>query len=269
MPIVRDREDDRSTRFWTWIFLAVIGLIPVLALVALYMAFDPNDYKAQIIEQARKATGRELTLGGRIQMKLALRPTVEVSDVTLSNMEGGSRPEMLRVVRAEATLGLFALLQKRIEIDRLILEKPDLLLETDAQGRGNWRLTPTGPASAPAPGPALRPPGGGGFTVEIREVRLADGTLTWRTHGTAPVVLPLRKLDLDTEAPNAPVSVLLETAWNGADVVVNGQVGSISGLQGLSSSPWPLRLAVTAAGAKMNVTGSFATPAMGDRKSVV
>jgi len=263
MPIVPDREDDRSTRFWTWIFLAVMGLIPVLALFALYMAFDPNDYKAQIIEQVRKATGRELTLGGRIEMKLALRPTVEVSDVTLSNMEGGSRPEMLRVVRAEATLGLFALIQKRIEIDRLILEKPDLLLETDAQGRGNWRLTPAAPASAATTGPALRQPGGPGFSVEIREVRLADGTLTWRAHGTAPVVLPLRKLELDAEAPNAPVSVSLETAWNGTNVGVNGQVGSIAGLQGLSSSPWPLRLAVTAAGAKLNISGAFATPATG------
>jgi len=259
MPIVRDREDDRSTRFWTWLFLGVIGVIPLLAVFALYMAFDPNDYKSEIVEQVRKATGRELTLGGPIRLKLALRPTVDVSDVSFANMDGGSAPRMLQVARVEATLGLFALLQKRVEIDRLTLEQPEILLESDAQGRANWKFAPQAPpGTAGTPPPAPRPPGG--FAVEIREVRIAAGKLTWRAPGAAPVVLPLTKLDLDAEQPTAPMSIQFHTAWNGVDVGVNGQVGSFAGLQGASQAPWPFRLVVTAAGAKLNLTGALAHP---------
>ncbi len=261
MPIVRDREDDRSTRFWTWIFLGVIAAFPILALFTLYMAFDPNDYKAEIVERVRKATGRELTLGGKIHLKLALRPTVEVADVSLSNMAGGSRPAMVTVARVQATLGLFALLQKRIEIDHLILERPDILLEMDAQGHGNWRMAPPAPTTQSA-GPRTSGPAGG-YAITVRELRLTDGTLTVRNRGGHMLILPLKRLDMDAEAASAPMGVLLASQWNGVDVGLSGQIGSFAGLQGLSSAAWPLRLALTASGARLNITGSIALPAQG------
>ena len=98
-------------------------------------------------------------LGSPIRLKWALRPTVEVSDVSFSNMEGGSRPEMARVARMEIQLGLLALLKRRLEIDRLTLERPDILLETDPQGRANWRIAPPGAGPAGTAGGGARPPG--------------------------------------------------------------------------------------------------------------
>ncbi|MFC7539484.1 hypothetical protein ACFQU2_08465 [Siccirubricoccus deserti] len=70
--------------------------------------------------------------------------------MALANMPSGSRPEMLRMRRAEVELALLPLLSRRVEVRRLVLVAPDLLLETDKAGQPNWAFAPPGAAPAPA-----------------------------------------------------------------------------------------------------------------------
>ena len=247
MPMVRDREDDRTTRRWTWFFLGVLAAIPPLAIFSVIMAFDPNDHKAFVIEQVRRATGRELRLDGPIHLKLALRPTVEARDVGLGNMPGGTAPEMVRAGRVEARIGLIGLLQQRLDIDRLTVEQPSILLESDAEGRGNWRFTPE----------VQRLTARDGLALDIREIRVQGGELTFIRHGEAPIRLPLRSLDVDAETATAPMGVKAEFVWQGEPVSVTGQVGSFAVLQGISSAAWPVRLNATLAGGRLALTGSL------------
>ena len=123
------------------IVLAVLVLAPLAGLAVLAITFDANAYKPRIAEAVKRATGRDLALNGPIALKLALRPTIEARDVALANIEGGSRPEMAKLERLEAQIALLPLLRRHIEIDRLVLVRPDILLETDAEGRPNWRFS--------------------------------------------------------------------------------------------------------------------------------
>ena len=144
----------------------VIGGIVVLAVagIAVVIAtFDPNRFKPQIIAAAQSATGRTLTLGGRIGLSLSLQPTLEVSDVGFANPPGFSRPQMATLQKLKLQLALVPLLSRHVQIEQLVLEKPDILLETNAQGQSNWTLSPAGAPSAPPPasptsGAAATPP---------------------------------------------------------------------------------------------------------------
>ena len=141
--------------------LVRIGLWSLAGLVALVIAggaiialsFDPDSLKPRVIAAVKQATGRDLTLQGRIRLGLSLQPTLTVQGVAFANPPGFSRPQMATLEQLDLKLALIPLLSHRVEIDRLVLVKPDIILETDAQGRPNWQFTP---ASQPAGAPVRR-----------------------------------------------------------------------------------------------------------------
>ena len=121
-------------------------------------------------------TGRQLVLAGPVGLKLSLFPTVTLQDVALANMPSGSRPEMARVGRVEAEFALLPLLSRRLELRRVVLRSPDLLLETDAEGRPNWAFAP--PAAAQST-PADAPPRAASPGRQTRPTRRARRPSPW------------------------------------------------------------------------------------------
>ncbi|MCA3264634.1 MAG: AsmA family protein, partial [Azospirillum sp.] len=60
-----------------WIAIGLVGLI-VLVVGGVFVALssiDPNQYKPQIVEAARNATGRELALRGDIKLGIGFNPS--------------------------------------------------------------------------------------------------------------------------------------------------------------------------------------------------
>ena len=124
---------------WKWIIGIAVGLI-IAVVVALYIivsSYDFNSLKPQITRAAKEATGRELKLEGDIKLKISLRPALVVDGVKFQNAPWGSRPEMAEIKRFEVQVALLPLLSKNIEVSRLILTEPDILVETDRAGRSN------------------------------------------------------------------------------------------------------------------------------------
>jgi len=130
-------------RGWAW-WLSAAALLLLLAVATLGISvtfLDPNDYKPQIVAAVQQATGRTLSLGGPLRISRSLWPTIEVTDVTLANLPGGTRPDLARAERIEAQLSLPALLHRRIEVSKLTLEGPNILFEF-VGGKPNWVLEP-------------------------------------------------------------------------------------------------------------------------------
>jgi uncharacterized protein involved in outer membrane biogenesis len=129
---------------WKYIAIALL-LVAVLLSAAgdLFLrAQDFNRYKDVIARVAKDATGRELTLGGDVHLRLSFWPTLVVADVSLASAPWGSQPEMIRIHRIEAQLSLLRLLDGNVDLKRITMLGTDLLLETDASGVGNWELIP-------------------------------------------------------------------------------------------------------------------------------
>jgi len=153
--------------------MMVVGIPIVCAAIAIAVV-DPNDYKAQIAAAARAATGRELTLGGRLRIGVSLWPTIEITDVKLANLPGGTRPDMARIEKMEVRLSLSALLWRRVEITRLTLVGPDILFEL-VDGKPNWIFRSSAPPGSTQGGRALMP-----VSLRIRDFRVRNGMITSR-----------------------------------------------------------------------------------------
>ena len=83
---------------WKWIVVGVCGFIVAL-IIAVYVilsTYNFNSLKPQITKAAKEATGRELTLGGDIHLKIGLTPALVMENVSFQNAPWGSRPDMAK-----------------------------------------------------------------------------------------------------------------------------------------------------------------------------
>jgi uncharacterized protein involved in outer membrane biogenesis len=127
--------------------IALLLALPLAALAVAALVIDPNDYKREIAAAVEQATGRALVLNGPLRVSVSLWPTIEVEDVRLANLPGGSRPDMARVERIEAQLSLPSLLWRQVEFISLSLTGP--------------RRPVSGPTRPPQPRPAASRCGSG------------------------------------------------------------------------------------------------------------
>jgi uncharacterized protein involved in outer membrane biogenesis len=241
----------------------VAGGIIVLAVasIAVFVAtFDPNSRKAQIIAAVQAATGRELTIGGHISLSISLQPTLEMSDVSLANPPGFSRPQMATLQTLQLQIELIPLLSRDIRIVQLVLRKPNILLETNAKGQSNWELSAAGgPVARPTPqagnAAATRPP-----SIALSSVKIEGGTLAMRDAGGRTTTLALQQLAATGTSASAKLHLTMAATYNGAPVSLTADTGPLAGLLGDGGAPWPVKLAITAAGAKLTAEGTLAQP---------
>src|SRR5471032_1645191 len=94
-----------------WITLAALVSAIVLVVGLIGWGLSPSSLKPRLIAAVERATGRTMTIAGRIGIEFSLVPTVVMEDVSLANPPGFSRPDMVKVARVEVSLALMPLLQ--------------------------------------------------------------------------------------------------------------------------------------------------------------
>lgn len=163
-----------------WILRALISLVILAVLLVGTLFLLPADKIAGLAqEQIRNATGREVTLGGRLVPTVWPQLGVSLGPVALSNASWSQQGPMLQAEKLNVGLDMAALLAGKIQISQLELHSPQILLERAADGRANWELG--GPQNTSAP------PGTVGETPEfsIERAELRNARLIFTDHTTA------------------------------------------------------------------------------------
>ena len=99
-------------------FLLIIILIPVFLIGAAlgFLKFaDLNKYKPQIEDMAQKYAGLDVKINGNIDVGVSLKPSLELSDVTVNQGE----KKIARVGNALVQISIMPLLHKEIVVDRI------------------------------------------------------------------------------------------------------------------------------------------------------
>jgi AsmA protein len=261
----------RSSVVWRVVLalLAVVVLLPVLAVAGALVFVDPNAWRPRIEAAALQATGRALTLG-RLSLVPALSPTVAAEDVALANLPGGSRPAMATVARAEVTLALLPLVLGRVEVARVVLLRPDVLLERDDRGTPNWRFARAeAPAGTASPDAGTGRTGGGWSEILVRSLRIEDGRVVWRDRGTgAATTVAIRQLDAGAPDWTAPVTLTGQgSVQRGAApeaLVLTAETGPLARLlDAAAATPWPVNATLEAPGARLTMNGTATRPLEG------
>jgi len=162
-----------STRKRLLIGGGIVGVLIVILLIAPSF-FDLNKYKPDIIAAAKKATGRDLTLGGPITLSLLPTPRGTVTDMKFANPPGAKSPYMAEIKSATVKPSLLALLGGNFEISEVTLTEPKIDLEVGADGKANWDFTP--PAVEAKPGASAT---GSSGSFSLGGLNIEDGTLNF------------------------------------------------------------------------------------------
>jgi uncharacterized protein involved in outer membrane biogenesis len=246
--------------------LAILGGVAVLlvgGVIVFIKSIDVEKYKPMIAEKAKEATGRDLILAGKIDLKISLSPALVIENVSFANAPWGSRPEMVKLKRFEAEVGLMPLLSGNVQVKRLILIEPDILIETDAKGKGNWEMQPAAGKPKDAPKPeekkAADAKGAGGLPpIEIDEVRIEKASFVYKDGKAAKTTkLLLDHLSVKGKSLSSPLGIDLAGAFDAKSFAVTGQLGAPSDLLA-GEKPWPLKIEAKAGGAVVGVDGTIA-----------
>jgi uncharacterized protein involved in outer membrane biogenesis len=243
--------------------LLVVAL--VVGAIAVLMTTDFNQYKPEIAEKTKEATGRDLVIAGDLEIGISLTPSVSVAGVTLSNADWGSRPAMVKVERFEAQMSLIPLVFGIIDVQRIVLVGADILLEIDKQGSANFDFKAPGAkeeAAAPVEQPVASDEGGTPIPV-VREVVIRDSKLTYMDAQTdASHQAIIDELTINGEGPDNPIEMLFAGSYNEAGIKMTASLGAPTEVIA-ATKPYPVALTLEAGGATITVKGTIAEPMAG------
>ncbi|MBX2991669.1 MAG: AsmA family protein [Bacteroidetes bacterium] len=134
-----------------WIIILGIPVVLILGAIGVLKFYFTNErLKALLIPQIESATGRQVTIND-ISLNIFPAIALDVRGLTIANKAGFSEKPMLALDRMLVDVKLRPLFDKRVEISSLLLEKPSLILETNADGSVNYREKAAPGADEPAP----------------------------------------------------------------------------------------------------------------------
>lgn len=155
----------------------LIGLA-VIAAVALYLFFDPNDFRDEISAEVKEATGRDLMIEGDISLSVFPWIAVKIGRTELGNAPGFDDAPFLRFEEASLSVRLAPLLfRQAVTIGTASLDSFSLNLQVAANGRNNWDDL----AEAGGAAPADETEGvGGPRALDIAEIRLTNASVSFQ-----------------------------------------------------------------------------------------
>ena len=121
------------------ILVLVVVVVLVVGGVAALLAFvDPNDFKEQIADQVREATGRELVLEGPLELGLYPKIKLRAGPLRLGNAPGFGDEPFFAAEEIQVAVATLPLLRKRLEMDKVILHGLNVNLAKNEAGVSNW-----------------------------------------------------------------------------------------------------------------------------------
>jgi len=127
---------------WVLFGLAALLVLGVAVLVAVVTLVDPARYRTAVVDAVQQSTGRALSLGGDVGLKLLPCCAVELEQVALGNPPGFPAEPFLSIKSAQLAIRLWPLLTRReVEIGTVSIDglRANLLGRKD--GSNNWSFT--------------------------------------------------------------------------------------------------------------------------------
>jgi AsmA family protein len=236
----------------------VLVVIVMAAIVGIIFTTDINQYKPQIVQAVKDNTGRDFDIKGDLKLAPSLIPTVAIEGVSLGNASWAKEKQMLSVGKFEAQVALMPLLKKNIQVVRLILIEPNIHLETNKEGQGNWVFASTtkkeeSTAAEKSEGTGTLP------ALAVNEIHIENANITYKDGKTDKTTeLLVEQITINSQSFSDPMELLVKASFNKSPLNLNGTLGSVNNL--LDNKNYPVKLNIGVAGAKISVDGKLEQP---------
>lgn len=235
---------------WIVRLIVLLVIVVVLAVGALFVV--PAERIASLAtRQFETATGRALTITGGVRPSLWPVIGARIDGVTLANVAGSDAGPLLSAESVDLGVDLSALVGGSVVVRRFEARSPRIVLERDAQGRGNWMFEGLGsgaPASQEAATRSGVPP------IALDQAIIQDATLRYIDHVTGTDIT-LEGITLELSMPEVGGAARLRVAARrgGQDAQVSVDLGSVADL--LSGGVVNIAATATTASASVEFTG--------------
>ncbi|HEX5477711.1 MAG TPA: AsmA family protein [Burkholderiales bacterium] len=207
-------------RFFKW----TAGLFLVFAAIAFVVVFFTgfNLLRGPITRMVSEKTGRELRIEGDLRPVWSwIYPRVRAEGVSFANPKWAKQKYLLQADAVEASISVLPLFAGRFVIPDVVLSRPKVALEEDAQGRKSWILDPDKPKRE--------------SRVFIRRLALDRGVLAY---DNARRDTHLRA-ELSTDARGTAFTV--KGKYNGLALSGAGRGGEVLALRENDERPFPVK----------------------------
>ncbi|MDB2705279.1 AsmA family protein [Pseudomonadota bacterium] len=236
--------------------LAGIVLFLVLALMIFVLTLDLNQHKDRITAAIEDATGRQLHLEGDVHLALSLTPTLVMGNASFSNASWGSQPNMVSLEKFEVEVELKPFLSGDIQVNRIILIAPEILLETNVEGVGNWVFA-TKKEAGEITEEKLSVP-----SILLHDILIKDATISYNDGVTGENIrVDVDELTEKSANADAPMAVVLDLIYKNVPVSLQGKFGSLNQL--LANHQYPIDVAILSRDTQLTVNGQINKPMEG------
>jgi AsmA protein len=248
------------------IAIAAVIVLVIAAFVVLPFLIPADRIKTQVVEQVKAATGRDLSIEGKVAVSVFPSLSVQVSKVALANPAGFGAKDLIRLGTLDVKLRLLPLLSGRLEVDSFVLIDPVISLEVTSEGQADWLF------GVPAVDrPTQNPPAADGKTggaplsnIHLGDVRIVNGRLLYvddkagRSETMEAINLQVSLTNLDQ-----PLSAKGGLTWRGQAMTLGIDLGKPRVLlEGRGSTP--VAVTIASAPAKLSLAGEVS----GDDKAL-
>lgn len=201
-----------------WVGGTVLVLFVLLTLTLL---FGLHLLKDPLVNAVNGATGRELTVERLKSCWNWIHPCLRAEGVAFTNAGWGRSEYLLQADAVQATFKVLPLLAGRVVLPEVHLERAEVSLEQDAEGRKNWVMKEK--------------------EEEKQESRVVIELLTL-DQGQLAYVDEMREIDLEAELSTDEhgVRFAVEGIYNGMDMEGRGHGGPVLSLRD-QDTPYPLK----------------------------
>jgi uncharacterized protein involved in outer membrane biogenesis len=221
---------------------------------------DPAAVRDFLTDSARQVTGREVVVRGATRLKLFPSPTLVAENVVFGNADWSVSPDMARVKRLEAQVGVLPLFLGQLRVSRFRLLEPHVLLEQDGKGRRNWDFESPEVGSDAAEEFVFLTRLQSRIRMVVSEVQIVDGTVSIR-NGKRTRTVHIPELSAYGDVAGGPLDLVARGKFAGRGWKLSGRVGELSAL--LQNDPYDLGFDLTSGGIRLTGEGLVGKPLEG------
>ena len=231
---------------WSIITLAIIVVLAVIALIVPSF-LDQSKYKDMIIGKVEESTGYKVSWAGNLGIAILPTPHVTINEATVSN----GTQQIVMVKKAEISVELMPLLDKKVQISSIKLTEPDINLTVDQTGRQTWMTEKLNQQKNKPAETTASSSDASKNQISFDSVKIEKGHIVYKDNSKGSVQ-DISNLDLDLSAKSlsGPFDLKASLNYNGNDINVDGNVGEIA-----DNKPTSIDLNVTLP--KLDVEGSY------------
>lgn len=214
--------------------IILVGLLVLVlgAAIAAPFVIDVNQYKGQIEELASDAVGRNVRIGGDIELGLLTGPKVEIADLTIANDQRGAADQFASVENASVRIALFPLLTGKVKVAAIQIDGARIAVEQYADGSNNL---PIPESAAQTAGEAQSTPAekgeGGGSPVDVAvdALRITNSVFSYSDQKSGSIQeIEIPDFTVAMGSLNGPFDAKGQLNYGALVLLVEAQTGNIA-----------------------------------------